>query len=691
MAIFKAYPTDDVYISEFFPNTNFISSPVLYSGEYTQYNGCPDAYASLLKFSIKSSIPYGSVISKAYLYIYVNRKNKLDCKYPCQSITVYNNLNNFSGNTATWNNAPDISITPYKKTVSDADVGKFIKIEITNLVIGWYNNYLSNNGITLVGMENIVDSLIGYDSSRTPNSPYLSIEYNCNSRPPDHNKPCPPNHKCKPGPPGPQGPKGPQGDPGCPGPQGPQGKPGCPGPQGPQGPQGDPGCPGPQGPQGRPGCPGPQGSQGPKGDPGCPGSQGCKGDPGCPGPPGPQGPKGKKGDPGCPGPQGPKGCKGDPGCPGPQGPKGCKGDPGCPGPQGPKGEKGDPGCPGPQGPKGCKGDPGCPGPQGPKGCKGDPGCPGPQGPKGKKGDPGAQGPQGEKGDPGAQGPQGEKGDPGCPGPQGPQGKSGCPGPQGPQGKPGCPGSKGPKGDPGCPGPQGPQGKPGCPGPQGPQGKPGCPGPQGPKGDPGCPGPQGPQGRPGCPGPQGPQGRPGCPGPPGPQGPKGNPGHGSIIPFASNDPITLTSFPNGTTNTVSIIGFGNSINDINIYEGKIYLGGIQNIAFSIPRNGTITSISAYFSTSNSFSLGDGSATIKVQLYSSDTPDNSFEPIPGASVILPPLAGQIVDIDTITNNLSTNLNIPVHAQTRLLMVFSITTSDIFCSSIIEGYASAGITIE
>ena len=580
MAIFKAYPTDDVYISEFFPNTNFISSPVLYSGEYTQYNGCPDAYASLLKFSIKSSIPYGSVISKAYLYIYVNRKNKLDCKYPCQSITVYNNLNNFSGNTATWNNAPDISITPYKKTVSDADVGKFIKIEITNLVIGWYNNYLSNNGITLVGMENIVDSLIGYDSSRTPNSPYLSIEYNCNSRHPDHNKPCPPNHKCKPGPPGPQGPKGPQGDPGCPGPQGPQGKPGCPGPQGPQGPQGDPGCPGPQGPQGRPGCPGPQGSQGPKGDPGCPGP---------------------------PGPQGPKGCKGDPGCPGPQGPKGCKGDPGCPGPQGPKGEKGDPGCPGPQGPKGCKGDPGCPGPQGPKGCKGDPGCPGPQGPKGKKGDPGAQGPQGEKGDPGAQGPQGEKGDPGCPGPQGPQG------------------------------------------------------------------------------------RPGCPGPPGPQGPKGNPGHGSIIPFASNDPITLTSFPNGTTNTVSIIGFGNSINDINIYEGKIYLGGIQNIAFSIPRNGTITSISAYFSTSNSFSLGDGSATIKVQLYSSDTPDNSFEPIPGASVILPPLAGQIVDIDTITNNLSTNLNIPVHAQTRLLMVFSITTSDIFCSSIIEGYASAGITIE
>ncbi len=633
MAIFTVYPTDDVYISEFFPNTNFISSPALYSGEYTQYNGCPDAYASLLKFNIEDSIPNGSVISNAYLNIYVNRKNKLDCKYPCQSITVYNNLNNFRGNTVTWNTAPDISITPYKKTISDTDVGTFIKIDITNLVINWHNNTLANNGITLVGIENIVDSLIGYDSSRTPNSPYILIKYTCNSPSPDY-KPCPPDPECKPGCPGPQGPKGPQGDPGCPGPQGPQGKPGCPGPQGPQGPQGDPGCPGPQGPQGRPGCPGPQGPQGPKGDKGDPG---CKGKPGCPGPKGPQGPKGCKGDPGPQGPQGPKGDKGDPGA---QGPKGCKGDPGCPGP------------PGPQGPKGCKGDPGIQGPQGPKGCKGDPG---------------AQGPKGDKGDPG------------------------CPGPQGPQGRPGCPGPKGPKGDPGCPGPQGPQGRPGCPGPQGPQGKPGCPGPQGPKGDPGCPGPQGPQGKPGCPGSQGPKGDKGDPGAQGPQGPKGDPGHGSIIPFASNDPVMLTTFSNGTVNTVSLIGFGNSINNINIYKGKIYLGGIGNIAFSIPRNGVITSISAYFSTSNSFSLGDGSATIKAQLYSSNTPNNSFAPIPGASVILPPITGQVVDIDTITNNINTNLNIPIDSQARLLMVFSITTSGIFCSSIMEGYASAGITIE
>ncbi|MEY7999807.1 exosporium glycoprotein BclB-related protein [Clostridium sp. Mt-5] len=162
-----------------------------------------------------------------------------------------------------------------------------------------------------------------------------------------------------------------------------------------------------------------------------------------------------------------------------------------------------------------------------------------------------------------------------------------------------------------------------------------------------------------------------------------------MPFASNDPAVLTTFLNGATNTVSLIGFGNSINNINIYEGKIYLGGIRNIAFSVPRSGTITSIAAYFSVSNTFSLETGSATIKAQLYGSNTPDNTFAPIPGASVILPPLTGEI--IDTITNNINFDLNIPIDPQTRLLMVFSVTTSGVAFSSIIEGYASAGITIE
>jgi hypothetical protein len=57
----------------------------------------------------------------------------------------------------------------------------------------------------------------------------------------------------------------------------------------------------------------------------------------------------------------------------------------------------------------------------------------------------------------------------------------------------------------------------------------------------------------------------------------------------------------------------------------------------------------------------------------------------------MTGKIIDIDTITNNINLNLNIPVKPQTRLLMVLSATTSGIDFTSTIKGYASAGITIE
>ncbi|WP_039653053.1 DNRLRE domain-containing protein [Clostridium tyrobutyricum] len=207
MTTYNAYPTDNVYISEFFPGKNFISSSVLYTGEYTRYKNCPDSYRSLLKFDIPGSIPSKCKIIKALLYIYVNRKDKDHCSYPSQTVTVYNNLVNFSQNTVTWSNAPNISITLYKTKISNRDIGHYVKFDITNLVKGWYNNTIANNGLTLVGIEDTPYTIIGYDSSRGTNSPYLSIDYNCDT-------PCP---ICPTGPTGPQG---------CPGPTGPKGDPG---------------------------------------------------------------------------------------------------------------------------------------------------------------------------------------------------------------------------------------------------------------------------------------------------------------------------------------------------------------------------------------------------------------------------------------------------------------------------------
>ncbi|MEA5008097.1 DNRLRE domain-containing protein, partial [Clostridium tyrobutyricum] len=238
------------------------SSSVLYTGEYTRYKNCPDSYRSLLKFDIPGSIPSKCKITKALLYIYVNRKDKDHCSYPSQTVTVYNNLVNFSQNTVTWSNAPNISITLYKTKISNRDIGHYVKFDITNLVRDWYNNTIVNNGLTLVGIEDTPYTIIGYDSSRGANSPYLSIDYKCDT-------PCP---ICPTGPTGPQGCPGPTGPKGCPGPAGPQGKPGPTGPKGDLGPTGPQGDLGPTGPKGDPGPTGPQGKPGPTGPKGDPGS-----------------------------------------------------------------------------------------------------------------------------------------------------------------------------------------------------------------------------------------------------------------------------------------------------------------------------------------------------------------------------------------------------------------------------------
>ncbi|MCI1967837.1 DNRLRE domain-containing protein [Clostridium luticellarii] len=178
MALYMAYSTDDVYISEFFPTENFVLSQFLYTGQYTGYNKCPDAYRSLLKFDITDILSSKITIKNVFLHLYVTRKDKInyvDNTY--RSLRVYSNLVNFSENTATWNNAPNISITEHNKIISGKDIGTYIQLNITCLFMKWCNRTIANNGITLLGTENVIDTLIGYDSSRSPNPPYLSIEY----------------------------------------------------------------------------------------------------------------------------------------------------------------------------------------------------------------------------------------------------------------------------------------------------------------------------------------------------------------------------------------------------------------------------------------------------------------------------------------------------------------------------------
>ncbi|HWK55906.1 MAG TPA: exosporium glycoprotein BclB-related protein [Parapedobacter sp.] len=461
---------------------------------------------------------------------------------------------------------------------------------------------------------------------------------------------------------------------------------------------------GPAGPQGLPGPVGPQGLQGLQGEIGAQGIQGPKGDTGSqglPGPVGPQGPQGIQGETGETGPQG---------LTGPVGPQGVQGETGPAGATGPKGDTGDAGL---QGPKGDTGPQGFPGPVGPQGIQGETG---PAGATGPKGDTGATG------DPGLQGPQGEAGPQGFPGPVGPQGDAGATGPQGP------------KGDTGAAGPEG------LPGPQGPQGD---TGPQGPKGDTGATGLQGPKGDTGAdatftsmvtfdllsastyqpgqvvhyngstyvvinvpsiilPPDVSPdyalvaaKGAQGDPGPTGPQGDPGSGGGGSaIIPFSSGTPVSLTTIMGGLVGKPAAIGFGNSA-ELPAPMGYIDLTGSPstnlNMAFMVPRDGTITSLSAFFSTTTGLSLVGTTITIHAELYQSTTPDNIFTSVPGTTMTLSPPFTGLVSIGDMCNGILTGLSIPVTAGTRLMFVVSATADGLTLINTIDGYVSGGLEIQ
>lgn len=144
-------------------------------------------------------------------------------------------------------------------------------------------------------------------------------------------------------------------------------------------------------------------------------------------------------------------------------------------------------------------------------------------------------------------------------------------------------------------------------------------------------------------------------------------------------------------TTTLLGFGSSVTGVSLIGNSINTTTIANMAFSMPRDGTITSMAAYFSTTVALSLVGTTVTLTAQLYASTTPDNVFFPIPGAIVTLSPTLTGVVGIGSISDGLTTGLNIPVSAGTRLLMVFAAdVTAGIDIATTITGFASAGVSI-
>ncbi|WAC12760.1 exosporium glycoprotein BclB-related protein [Dyadobacter pollutisoli] len=168
------------------------------------------------------------------------------------------------------------------------------------------------------------------------------------------------------------------------------------------------------------------------------------------------------------------------------------------------------------------------------------------------------------------------------------------------------------------------------------------------------------------------------------------GGGAIIPYASgNAPIVMTTLLGGFAGTGAAIGFGDNLAGLStaipFLDGALLPG---NMAFSVPRAGVVSSISATFVSTVAVALF-GTATVKAQLYSALAGTDMFLPLPGVEVSLPPFAA--IAIGSIGQATLSGLAIPVVAGDRLLLVFSCSEAGGLIPSNFVGHASAGVEIK
>ena len=295
-------------------------------------------------------------------------------------------------------------------------------------------------------------------------------------------------------------------------------------------------------------------------------------------------------------------------------------------------------------------------------------------------------------------PTGPTGATGATGPTGVTGATGPTGVTGVIGPTGATGATGPTGPTGATGEDGATGATGPTGLTGATGEDGATGPTGPTGVTGATGPTGltgATGEDGATGATGPTGATGATGPTGPTGSTGAAGASAIIPFASGLPVSLTTIAGGLVGTPAFIGFGSSAPGISIIGNTIDLtnpsGTLTNFAFTMPRDGVITSIDVFFSTTAALSLVGSTITIEAKLYESIAPNNTMTVVPGTTVTLTPSLTGVISIGTISKGILTGLNINVPAGTRLMLVLTARASGLSLVNTVAGYVSAGVAIE
>ena len=166
-----------------------------------------------------------------------------------------------------------------------------------------------------------------------------------------------------------------------------------------------------------------------------------------------------------------------------------------------------------------------------------------------------------------------------------------------------------------------------------------------------------------------------------------PSGSTIIPY-SNGPLDIQmTTKNGVGNDlVAAIGFGNW--NLATLTPSGIPAAVSNMAFSVPRAGSVASISARFSSISNAQLA-GTLYVKAKLYLAEVGSSYFVPLSGAEVLFS-FDGAITSSDIRQGTVS-GLNIPVAAGDRLLLAFACTETYDLKGISVYGYVNAGVEIK
>ena len=153
---------------------------------------------------------------------------------------------------------------------------------------------------------------------------------------------------------------------------------------------------------------------------------------------------------------------------------------------------------------------------------------------------------------------------------------------------------------------------------------------------------------------------------------------------------MTTIAGGLAGIPGFIAFGSSAQGAVPLGASIDLSVLPHMAVILPRNGTINSLAAFFSTTVPLALAGSTVVVNAQVYESEGGGNLFTPVSGAGITLSPAFADSVGAGGVCNGVAEGLAIPVRAGSRLLMVFYITAAGASLVHTVIGHASAGISL-